>query len=84
MIFYETGFFAFQKNFEYIKENPQGSNTVYIIASVVSIASALIMGVFDYIWYNQRIFYLFWIILAIGCAFVRVENYEKARRDDDV
>lgn len=75
-------FFAFQKNFEYIKENPKGSNTVYIIASVVSIASALIMGVFDYIWYNQRIFYLFWIILAIGCAFVRVENYEKARRDD--
>ncbi len=76
-------FLAFQKKFEYINKNPKGDNTVYIIASLVSTASALIMGVFDYIWYNQRIFYLFWIILAIGCAFVRVENYEMARRDED-
>ena len=76
-------FLAFQKKLEYIKDNPQNKNTVYVIASVVSIVSALIMGVFDYIWYNQRIFYLFWIILAIGCAFVRVENYEKSRQDND-
>ena len=76
-------FFAFQKKLEFIKDNKQNANSVYVIASMASTASALIIGVFDYIWYNQRIFYLFWIVVAIGCALVRVENYEKARHEND-
>ena len=72
-------FFNFQKSFEYIKNNAESNSRLYVIASVTAIIAALIMGVFDYIWYNLRIFYLFWIVLAIGCAFIRVGDYEKKR-----
>lgn len=73
-------FLNFQKCFEFIKEYKYDSSTVYVIAAVSSAIAALTMGIFDYIWYNQRIFYLFWIVLAIGCACVRVGNYERKRR----
>ena len=79
VIFAFAIFFNIQKCLEYIKSNRESNARVFVIASIVSIVSALIMGVFDYIWYNQRIFYLFWLVLSIGCAFVRVNNYEKNR-----
>jgi O-antigen ligase len=72
-------FLNFQKSFEYIKQEKDSASTVYVIAAVVSIVSALIMGVFDYIWYNPRMFYLFWTIIAIGTAFVRVGSSERMR-----
>lgn len=72
-------FLNFQKSFEYIKKEKGSASTVYVIAAVASIASALIMGVFDYIWYNPRMFYLFWTIVAIGTAFVRVGDSERLR-----
>ena len=77
--FCATIFFSFQKSLEYIKNEKHSDSTIYVIASVVSIASALIIGAFDYIWYNPRIFYLFWIIIAIGAAFIRIGDSERAR-----
>ena len=82
LVFVFAIFFNFQKCFEYIKNNRESNSKVFVIASIVSTVSALIMGVFDYIWYNQRIFYLFWLVLSIGCAFVRVNNYEKNRQSE--
>ena len=32
----------------------------------------LLMGMFDFIWYNYRVFFLFWSILALACACIRV------------
>ncbi len=75
-------FLNFQKCFEYIKAPENRGSKIYVAAAVSAIASALIMGVFDYIWYNYRVFYIFWIILAIGCAFVRVGNSEISRKYD--
>ena len=72
-------FLSIQKNLEFIKNQKQNSSSVYVIASITSVISALIVGVFDYIWYNPRIFYLFWITLAIGVAIVRVGNFERTR-----
>lgn len=76
-------FLNFQKCLEYIKTNSQDQSSVYVIAAVASTIAALTMGIFDYIWYNQRIFYLFWIVLAIGCAYVRVGNYERERHREN-
>ena len=72
-------FLSFQKSLEYIKTENNVKSSIYVIAVIVSIVSALIIGVFDYIWYNPRIFYLFWIIVAMGGAFVRVGDSERAR-----
>ncbi len=82
IVFLITLFFAFQKCFEYIKTPENHTSKIYVIATVISLLSALIMGVFDYIWYNYRVFYTFWIILAIGCAFIRVGNREFLRKQD--
>ena len=38
------------------------------------------MGMFDYIWFNNRVFFVFWLVMAIGCAFVRAGNSEKERK----
>ena len=75
-------FLSFQKFFEYTKKPENRDSKIYIIAVIASVLAAIIMGVFDYIWYNYRVFYVFWIVIAIGVAFVRVGNYEINRKSD--
>lgn len=73
-------FLYFQKCSEYIKEPENKVSRYYTAASVSSIIGALIMGMFDYIWFNNRVFFVFWLVMAIGCAFVRAGNSEKERK----
>lgn len=75
-------FLACQKLFEYIRSPESKTSKIYAIATIASVVSAMVMGIFDYIWYNYRVFYVFWVIIAIGCAFVRVGNYELNRKQD--
>lgn len=82
LVFAVAMFLSFQKNLEYIKTENNVKSSIYVAAVIVSIISALIIGAFDYIWYNPRIFYLFWIIVAMGGAFVRVGDSERARCED--
>lgn len=76
IVFLAVIFFNFQKSFEYIKAPENRESRIYVSATVSAIIAALIMGLFDYVWYNYRVFYIFWIIFAIGCAFIRVGNRE--------
>lgn len=78
--FAAVAFLFLQKSFEYIKAPENRSSGIFVMATVASLTGAMTMGVFDYIWYNYRVFYLFWVILAMGCAFVRVGNYEVNRK----
>ena len=77
-------FLHFQKCSEYIQKPENKTSKYFVTASVISILAGLVMGVFDYIWYNYRVFYIFWIVMAIGCAFVRIGNNEAIRRIDPV
>ena len=70
----------FQKTLEYVKKPENNSAKFYVAAAVASAVGLLVMGIFDYVWYNYRIFYIFWIVIAIGCAFVRVGNCEEDRK----
>ena len=72
-------FLYLQKTLEYVKKPQSNTSKFYVTAAVASIIGALVMGIFDYIWYNYRVFYIFWIVIAIGCAFVRAGNYEAER-----
>ena len=75
-------FLSYQKNFEFIKNEKNTNSSIYVIATVVSVTAALTMGIFDFIWYNPRMFYLFWIIIAIGASVVRIGDYERSRLED--
>jgi O-antigen ligase len=75
-------FLCFQKFFEYIKAPENRESKVYTMAVVASLVASVVMGAFDYIWFNYRVLYVFWMIVAIGCATVRVGNYERTRKSD--
>ena len=68
-----------QKSFSFFK-TPSSRNFFMIsAAALISVASLLIMGAFDYVWYNYRIFYMFWIALAIGVACIKIGERELLR-----
>ena len=73
-----------QMNLEHIRDTKDISGKLISNAAFCSILSALIFGLFDFTWYNYRIFFLFWAIVAIGCACIRVCNDELRRHGTDV
>ena len=73
---------SFQKCFEYLKSPENSTSKLYVAAAIASLVAALIMGIFDYIWYSYRVLYVFWVVIAIGCAFVRVGETELLRKED--
>lgn len=68
-----------QMNFEYIKNESDKKTKMTVIACICAIVSMLVFGLFDFIWYNYRVLFLFWIIIALGCACVRIGCDESRR-----
>ncbi len=68
-----------QKSFEYIKSPCNDNTRTITMAALISVIGLLIMGLFDYIWYNYTVFYTFWMVMAIGVAAVKIGNREKER-----
>ncbi len=55
-------------------------------AAITGAFSIMIAGIFDYTWYNFRVFFIFWALLALACAAVNVidrENDAVQYPDDD-
>ncbi len=73
--------FYFQKSLEYMKAPVSRESMLLCAASACATLAVLIMGLFDYVWYNYRIFFLFWTVLALGVAAVRIGKRELARHD---
>lgn len=71
-----------QNSFEYMKKPITRESGLIVAASLTAIFSILIMGAFDYVWYNYRIFYIFWSILALGIACIRIGNKEILRSSE--
>ena len=73
-----------QMNLEHIRDTKDASGRLIANSAFCSVISALIFGVFDFTWYNYRIFFLFWVIVAISCACIRVCNDEVRRHSFNV
>lgn len=54
------------------------SDKFMVCAGFCGITAVLIQGMTDYIWYNYRVFLMFWVVLAVTCAAARI-----ARRDSE-
>ena len=80
VIFVFLMFLFVQQCFENIKNSSELSSKMQISATLCAVTAALIMGAFDYIWYNYRIFYLFWIFMALASAYSRIEKSEQRRK----
>ena len=42
---------------------------------------SLVMGLVDYIWYNYRVFLIFWAVISLCVAMIRINDNEKAKAD---
>lgn len=72
-------FFGYQMNLEYIKNTKDTQTKLMVITALCAFTAILVMGVFDFVWYNYRVFFLFWVVLAIACAGTRIGNAEQRR-----
>ena len=70
-----------QKSLEYVKNPESHRSACYVAAAFSAVVSALTMGAFDHIWYNYRIFFLFWAVMGIAVATVRVGDTTMKRRN---
>lgn len=69
-----------QMNFEYIKNSNDISGRLTMIACLCAVLGLLIFGLFDYSWYSYRVFFLFWTIMGLACAYVRVNKNEMRKK----
>ena len=75
-------FLNISQNLEYTKNKSVDENSkLFLVAAFTSFIAAITMGLFDYIWFNYRIFFLFWIVIAISSAYYRVKENEDARKE---
>ena len=70
-----------QQSLENIKTTSDIQNKMQTTAVFCSVIAALIMGAFDYIWYNYRVFFVFWIMIALASAYARVDMAERRRKN---
>ena len=68
-------FLIFQKGFTSLK-NSDYNMKLFTSAAMSGLLAALVHGMVDYVWYNYRVFFVFFVVLAVICACERVEHQE--------
>ena len=68
-----------QMNLEYIKNSKNTVLKLIVISAFCAILAALLFGLFDFTWYSYRMFFLFWSVVAIAVASVRISRDEERK-----
>lgn len=79
VVFLIVVFLTFQTGFTSLK-NSDSNIKLFVSASIAGVFAALVHGMVDYIWYNYRVFFVFWIVLSVVSAcgeIVRQETFKK-------
>ena len=80
LVFAIIAFMIIQRGFGCIKYNSNDKFTIGSMSAAMSgLVAAFVHGMFDHIWYNYRVFFMFWVVAAILCAFANV--YPKKRTE---
>lgn len=72
-------FFFSQKCLTYLQKPSSSISRFVTIASLAGVIAVLIIGMFDYVWYNYRVLFMFWAVIGMGVACIRVGKKEYAR-----
>ncbi len=73
---------AARKCCSYLAHGSQRETKLISSAALVGLVAILAQGLTDHVWYNYRIFLMFWIVLAIMSASIDLSSYEDKRTDD--
>ena len=65
--------------FDYNVTAADRETRIMSIGCFSGLIAALAQGMTDYIWYNYRVFFVFWLVLALASAYVRVGRSEATR-----
>lgn len=65
-------FFFWRKLLNTFTRFGKTAETVFGVAVLAGSAAFMVQGAFDYVWYNYRVFLIFWMVLAIGMASYRM------------
>ena len=82
LIFFFIFIFMFaQFSCSFSKNAMSRSNKLLCMGIFCGAAALLIQGLTDYVWYNYRIFLLFWIVVGLGVAHVTVAKDTEEESD---
>lgn len=70
IIFLALAFLVIQKSLSFIKTATVVKNKYFALGLICGIVAFLIMGLTDHVFYNYRIFLLFWLIVGLSSAHV--------------
>ncbi|MBO5109602.1 MAG: O-antigen ligase family protein [Clostridia bacterium] len=74
LIFLALLFFFAQHMCTVFKKTPTAGQRVIPAAGFCGIIGMLVHGMTDYVWYNYRIFLMFWLIIGLCCSCHRIER----------
>lgn len=63
----------------YLVKGTQKEIKLISTGALLGLFAILVQGLTDYVWYNYRIFLLFWIVLAVACVSVNIAAREEGR-----
>lgn len=82
IVFAVIMFMYMQKTFFSVKfRGPESRSKKMISAGFAGIVGALVAGFTDHIWYNYRVFLIFWIVVAITMSFVKINEKERLKEN---
>ena len=84
VIFVFTMFLVVQKGFSTLKSTSDKWIKLFASAAISGLIAALVHGMVDYIWYNYRVFFMFWIVAALVCVSANVCFEEKLKRGEQI
>lgn len=70
LVFFVFVFSFVQCSFSFCKNAMNRSNKLICLGIVCGVLAFLMQGVTDYVWYNYRIFLLFWLVVGLGVAHI--------------
>ncbi len=79
LIFLSVVILFIQNCFEFIYKVRNLSDTATVVAGLSAVLALLIMGLTDHIWYSYRIFLMFWMVIGLVNAYIRVGLTELSR-----
>jgi O-antigen ligase len=66
-----------QNCFEFILRSVSpAEDKMTVFAGLCGIISILVMGLFDHVWYNFRVFFLFWVMMALTVSYMTASRNE--------
>jgi len=68
--------FVFMVLRKYVKISKKTANVILAVAFVAGFLGFILQGMFDYVWYNYRVFLMFWIFMGIGSKILEITKDE--------